>query len=277
MLPYGLFNLQEKMESKYFQRAILWIRELLVTLLKFWIKNPQETPTILGFMFEKIVASPRFLARNVLTEKYSLGTKESLRQTSKLYQKFGESFDPADKNSYKQLEDNLTSKSQILYFLVRKIKPAKVLETGVAAGESTAYILQAIKDNKKGKLYSIDLPFQWYIYGNHKLHLDSLPAGKMPGYLIPENLKKNWTLILGNTYEKLPPLLKKLKQIDIFFHDSEHSDKAMMFEYTQAWPTIKRGGYLLSDDIGFTKAFNKFTKSKKITGITFKDLGVAKK
>lgn len=265
------------MEPRYVQRAFLWVKELLLTLIKFWIKNPQETPAILGFVFEKAIASPRFFVKNVLTEKYSLGIKNSLKQTSQLYDKIGKNFNPTDKNSYKLLEKTLTSKSQLLYFLVRKIKPDKILETGVAAGESTAYILQALKDNKKGKLYSIDLPFQWYIYGNHKLHLDGLPAGKMPGYLVPEGLKKNWTLILGDTYEKLPLLLEDLKQIDIFLHDSEHSDKAMMFEYTQAWPHIKKNGYLFSDDISFTKAFDKFTKTKKISGTVFKDLGIAKK
>ncbi len=276
MLPYGLIVFK-KMNSLHLKRGLLWIKELTFTLTKFWIKNPGETPAILGFILEKAIASPRFLSKNIMVEKHSQKFGDMLTKTTALYKKYGLSFNPRDSRSYEKLKTILQNKSQLLYFLVRKIKPNTVVETGVAAGESTGYILKALHDNKKGKLYSIDLPFQWYIYGNHKLHLDSLPSGKMPGYLIPENLKKNWQLILGNTYEKLPELMKTLKRISIFLHDSEHSDKAMMFEYKQAWPNISSGGLLLSDDISYTKAFEKFAKKQKKKYISFLDLGVISK
>ncbi len=45
-----------------------------------------------------------------------------------------------------------------LYAIVRSLKPETVLETGVASGLASAYILLALRQNKKGKLYSIDLP-----------------------------------------------------------------------------------------------------------------------
>lgn len=258
----------------HLKRAILWINLLIITLIKFWAKNPEETPAILNFIFEKITASPRFLSRNVLTEKYATKLEDSLQITIRLYQQLNKDFNLNNPKSYMRLGPVLNNKFQLLYFLIRKTKPCIVVETGVAAGESTSYILQAIKDNNKGKLYSIDLPFQWYIYGNHKLHLDSLPPGKIPGYLIPHRLKTNWELILGNTYSKLPDLMKKLGTIDIFFHDSEHSDKTMLFEYNQSWSYIKQGGLLLSDDISYTKAFDRFFKEKKVKIIVFKDLGV---
>ena len=178
---------------------------------------------------------------------------------------------------YKQLEHKLPNKAQILYFLIRNTKPNIIVETGVAAGESTGLILQALKDNRKGMLYSIDLPFQWYIYGSHKLHLDSLPAGKESGFLIPGELKKRWKLILGNTHERLPNLLKQLGEIDIFFHDSEHTYETMFFEYQTNWRYIKKGGFLLSDDISYTKAFKNFLKNKRVKKIVFKDLGIISK
>lgn len=262
------------MQTIYLKRAVLWIKELTFTLIKFWVKNPAETPAIISFVLQKAIASPRFILKNVFTEKYASRSKDSVQKTATVYRKFGKDFNYKNLNSYKKLESVLDSKSQILYFLVRKLKPKIIVETGVAAGESTSYILQAISDNGFGKLYSIDLPFQWYIYGNHKLHLDSLPAGKLPGYLVPEKLKKNWQLILGDTYEKLPQLLKKLGNINIFLHDSEHSDKAMTFEYKTSWPHIEKGGLLLSDDVSYTKAFGKFLKNKKLKGFIFKDLGV---
>ncbi len=259
----------------YIKRAVSWIKEISWTLLIFWVKHPKETLAILHFVSEKIVASPRFILRNTLIEKQSSSFSDSLKEVQLLYKKYGSNFKPGDLDSYRKLAAVLTSKSQLLYFLVRKLKPISVVETGVAGGESSGYILQAIEDNKHGHLYSIDLPFQWYIYGKHTLHLDSLPAGKMPGYLIPRKLKNNWTLTLGDTYEKLPQLLKDLQNIDIFLHDSEHTDKTMTFEYQQAWPYIKKGGYLLSDDVSYTKSFNDFSRKNKLWSTIFKDLGVA--
>lgn len=264
------------MKFIYIKRGVHWVAELLITLLIFWIKNPKEAPAILRFIFKKIIAFPKFFSRNILTEKHSKNFKEKLDIISQLYDKLEHSSDPNKQNSHTQLKH--LSKFEILYFLVRKLKPQVVAETGVAAGESTGYILQALKDNDIGKLYSIDLPFQWYVYGdNHTLHLDSLPAGKHPGYLIPEHLKRNWELILGDTHDKLPKLLNKLGKLDIFFHDSEHTEKTMIFEYESCWPYIKKGGYLISDDIDYTKAFSKFSKKVRGKIFKFKNLGIIKK
>lgn len=262
------------MNLTHLKRALHWISLLNITLIKFWVKNLRETPAILNFIFEKITASPRFFSRNVLTEKYAKELKNSLEITVQIYQRLNINFSFSNQKSYNKLADIL-DKYQLLYFLIRKAKPLVVVETGVAAGKSTSYILQALKDNHNGgKLYSIDLPFQWYIYGNHKLHLDSLPPGKMPGYLIPQQLKTNWKLILGNTYDQLPDLMKKLGKIDVFFHDSEHSDRVMTFEYNQSWVHLNPNGLLISDDISYTKAFNQFSKVNNVKKIIFKDLGI---
>lgn len=250
---------------------------LTYTLIKFWIKNPQETIVVIGFIAEKITALPKFLSRNVLIEKNGQKFKKNLQRTIKLYQKYGKNFNPKDPNSYKKMRGILSDKEQILYFLVRVHKPEIVVETGVAAGKSTGNILQALNDNGFGKLYSIDLPFQWYIYEDHKLHLDSLPSGEMSGFLVPEKLKKNWQLVLGDTHKKLAVLLKRLGKIDIFFHDSKHVEKTMLFEYQTAWPYIKSGGFLLSDDVGYTKAFNNFCKIKSSKSIAFRDFGIISK
>lgn len=257
-----------------FKRAIGWIGMLIFTLFKFWLKNPQETPTILSFVLQKFIASPKFFSRNILIEKHTQEYETILLQTSKLYKRYGPSYNPNDSESYKKLRKILSDKTQILYFLVRKLKPKAVVETGVAAGKSTGMILKALNDNDFGRLYSIDLPFQWYIYENHQLHLDSLPLDKTPGYLVPHYLKKNWHLILGSTKQVLPKLLKRLGTIDIFIHDSEHTEETMMFEYNISWPIIKKKGALVSDDINFTKAFKDFSKEKTVTEIIFKEFGI---
>ncbi len=258
----------------HLKRAIGWIGMLIFTLFKFWLRNPQETPAILNFILQKSFASSNFFSRNILIEKHTQEYETTMLQTIQLYEKYGSVYNPRDSKSYKKLEKTLSDKNQILYFLIKKLKPKVVVETGVAAGKSTGFILQALHDNEFGKLYSIDLPFQWYIYGDHKLHLDSLPPDKTPGYLVSQRLKKKWHLVLGTTNQVLPKLLKKLGTIDIFFHDSEHTDETMMFEYNISWPTITRKGVLISDDISYTEAFNDFSKAKTGTKILFKDVGI---
>lgn len=262
------------MSYEHVKRGILWISQLLKTLFIFWLKNLNETPAVCRFIIKKAIAIPKFMERNVNTEEHQKDFDTVLNETADIYENLKKQFNSKQTNSYKKLENKLSSKSQIFYFLIRHLKPNIVVETGVAAGESTGYILKALNDNKKGKLYSIDLPFQWYIYGSHELHLDSLPAGKMPGYLVPKKLKKRWHLILGDTYQETEPLLKKLKSVDVFLHDSEHTYKTMTYEYNMAWPHIKKGGLLLSDDVEFNKAFKDFSKVKSITGIVFKDIGI---
>lgn len=213
-----------------------------------------------------------FLQRNTEPEHFRREFKDLINETVEIYKSVD--FDPYCEISYKRLTRRLDNPYQMLYFLVRKLKPTQIVETGVAGGVSSGFILQAIKDNKIGKLYSIDLPFQWYSYGKFELHLDSLPTGKLSGYLIPEELKKNWKLIIGDTQQELPKLLKKLGKIDLFFHDSEHTYKTMMFEYNHAWPKLTKNGALVTDDVGFSEAFLDFTRYKKTKSVIFKQLGI---
>lgn len=50
------------------------------------------------------------------------------------------------------------SEEETLYTIIRIRKPDIVVETGVAQGVSSTFILQALEDNGRGQLYSIDLP-----------------------------------------------------------------------------------------------------------------------
>jgi len=105
-------------------------------------------------------------------------------------------------------------KGGLLYCLTRALRPEVVVETGVANGVSSAFILKALDDNAKGRLYSIDL---------HCREGISVPPGKQLGWVIPKHLKLKWNLMLGESTKVLPGLLRKLGSIDIFLHDSRHS------------------------------------------------------
>jgi predicted O-methyltransferase YrrM len=143
----------------------------------------------------------------------------------------------------------------IVYVCVRILKPDVMVETGVASGSSSAYILHAMELNRKGFLYSIDLP-----------NVDKgalVPEDKQTGWLVPIELRYRWKLIFGRSQDKLPILLKNLGNIDALLHDSEHTYETMRFEYENAWAHLKNGGLLLSDDVHWNKAFQDFVKNTR--------------
>jgi predicted O-methyltransferase YrrM len=131
---------------------------------------------------------------------------------------------------------------EILYSIIRLTKPQLLVETGVGAGISTAYILKALQLNKTGKLYSIDF----------------YEAQEKCGWAIPPYLKKRWEIIRGISGEVLHPLLETLESIDVFLHDSDHSYHNMMFEFRTAWTFLKTGGIFLAHDVGRNDALFDF-------------------
>ena len=133
------------------------------------------------------------------------------------------------------------------YTLIRIFKPETVVETGVGAGVSSWTILHALEENQAGRLISIDLPTP-----NTQL----LPK---VGYLVPPELRHRWQLRIGSSQQLLPQVLVELGAIDMFQHDSRHSYSNQFREYQSAWPFIKSGGMLISDDVS-NDAFHDATR-----------------
>jgi hypothetical protein len=159
----------------------------------------------------------------------------------------------------------------LLYFLVRKTKPETLIETGCWHGNSSVCILAALAKNRKGSLFTIDLPAYFETGGyydvNPYLAEDKrtccLPEGTGPGFLVPEFLREKWQLILGPTSEKLPPLIEKLGNIGMFIHDSLHTYDNMKFEFNIAYEHLKKGGFLVSDNIDWNSFFDDFSNGKR--------------
>lgn len=151
--------------------------------------------------------------------------------------------------------------SRILYLLTRCYKPNIIIDTGVYNGLSSAMFLLGLEKNKKGHLYSIDLPYQKRKDISEKvkqIRIANFPKGKSVGWLVPEILRDRWTLQLGDAKILLPQVLKDVKECDIFFHDSVHSYSHMLWEYNTIWPHLN--SLLLSDDVHTNEAFDDFVK-----------------
>ncbi len=169
---------------------------------------------------------------------------------------------PSVENPY-LVEYGLTkSICRLLSIICILSKPEIVLETGVANGFSSSYILQALKQLNHGKLISIDgifLPWQ---------------TEKKIGQAIPQKLKKRHILIIGKSSDELKTVFKKTEQVDIFLRDSDHTYDNVINELNIVWPHIKNGGFLMSDDVGWNDAFIDFAERVKHTPIFLsKDYG----
>ena len=141
--------------------------------------------------------------------------------------------------------------ARALWCLVRHGKLTRVVETGVARGIGTRFILEALEANGDGHLWSIDLPpivTEW--------HASSTAA-------IPQHLKSRWTFLRGSSRRRLPALLRKVSDIDLFVHDSLHTDSNMRFEFASAWPALRPSGILISDDVYANRSFTDLVADRK--------------
>jgi hypothetical protein len=159
--------------------------------------------------------------------------------------------------------DTTTVGNEVLYFFMRAIRPERVVETGVAAGFSTAYLLQGLADNGAGRMISIDLPT---VEPTGRVDRDgvrdrsSVPDAERTGFVVPDDLRARWELRLGDARELLPRAFVEHPSVDVFFHDSDHSYDHMLWEYRTAWPHLRPGGWLLSDDVTRNAAFPDFCR-----------------
>jgi len=141
--------------------------------------------------------------------------------------------------------------AKICYLFIKILKPEKVIETGVAYGVTTSFILKAMDENKIGELYSIDLP----------------PLGKAAdryvGYLVPNDLKSRWHLYRGKSKKLLPSIVKDIKSVDIFIHDSLHTLENIRFELEHITPYLKKPGLIIADDVDGNSAFYDWAERAK--------------
>ena len=118
-----------------------------------------------------------------------------------------------------------------------------IIETGVAHGVTSRFVLEHIKGSDS-HLWSIDLPPPTLPHLQDEI-----------GVAVPATLRGQWTLIRGSSRRHLPALLRRVEQVDLFIHDSWHSQYNMLFEMRAIYPRLRSGGAMLIDDIDLNGAF----------------------
>lgn len=132
--------------------------------------------------------------------------------------------------------------SFLLYSLVRGIKPTTVIEIGVGNGQSSCFILRALRANGHGTLYSLDVE----------------PSA---GGLLDENERSLWHFRLIDRDASTESLLKQLASLpeaDLCFHDGDHSYLAQYFELGKLWDQLSEQGVMVVDDVDASYALIDF-------------------
>jgi hypothetical protein len=138
------------------------------------------------------------------------------------------------------------------YAVCRMLKPTVVIETGVAYGVTSSFILAAMAENQHGQLYSIDLP---------PLSND---GDQFVGTLVPDELRSRWNLHRGTSRRLLPELLAKLPAVDVFIHDSLHTQRNILFELETVSPSLAHPAAVLVDDASDNTAFAEWTQRQNL-------------
>jgi SAM-dependent methyltransferase len=148
--------------------------------------------------------------------------------------------------SYGGWNDGDRAQAAAIWCVVAHSRPGIVVETGVAHGLTSRVILEGLKRNGAGHLWSIDLPAV-----DPALHREI-------GIAVRADLRSRWSYTPGTSRERLPGLVRKLKRVDLFVHDSLHTARNMGFELDTVWPALTAGGIAVVDDVDHSLGFRRF-------------------
>lgn len=148
--------------------------------------------------------------------------------------------------SFQNWNDGDAGLARTIWCLVRHLKPKRVVETGVAHGVTSRFVLEALERNGSGHLWSIDLPPLERSWRNQV------------GMAVGQGYAQRWSYIKGSSRRRLPKLLSEIGQIDLFIHDSLHTERNVRFELDRAWAALRPSGVLVVDDIDSNWGFRSF-------------------
>jgi predicted O-methyltransferase YrrM len=136
---------------------------------------------------------------------------------------------------------------ELLYFLTRIQRPEIVVETGVAAGWSSAAVLGAMRENKSGHLFSSDFPC--FRLSDPERYI---------GYVVPAEAKDSWTLLLKGDRKNLNEILGPSAAVGLAHYDSDKTRGGREFFLRRIAPHLTSRSILVMDDIQDNLVFREY-------------------
>lgn len=143
------------------------------------------------------------------------------------------------------------------YALVRVMRPALIIETGVHDGLGSMLLLRALERNEAdghpGRLVSFDVnPNAGWLVGSHRL----------------------WDLRIQSSREGMPRLLEEAGQVGMFIYDGWHSYDDERRDLELAAENLASNGILVSDDAQVTHALSDLCAERGLAYFEFQELPV---
>jgi hypothetical protein len=151
------------------------------------------------------------------------------------------------RDSYGWYADADSLVGRCVWCTVVHLRPEVVIETGVAHGITSRIVLEALAQNDRGHLWSIDLPFPF----DRRLHVET-------GLAVTDACRSRWSYLEGASRQRLPRLVGEVGHIEMFIHDSLHTARNTAFEMEQAARGMQAGGVMVVDDIKMHRGFAVF-------------------
>jgi predicted O-methyltransferase YrrM len=224
---------------------VKWLLKNFRGRARFALRNPRYTFSAL--LREASLADERFLAKICGTSPWQVRAYLDEPANTPLFAEHLRGAEEQFRTLSIESADLFAKKILNQYAVVRALAPDSIVETGIANGVSSSYLLLALQKNGRGRLHSIGLADPVF-----------LPQGRDPGWLVPSWLRGPWQAHLGDAREILSPLLARCGPVDIFIHDSLHTYEHMFWEFESAFPFLRPGGLLFSDDALCNEAFADF-------------------
>jgi predicted O-methyltransferase YrrM len=197
---------------------------LFVNLIKEFKKQKNDI---------KIIIS---LIKRYLSNEQSIISTNDKNMTSEIY------LDKYETDIYNNIKNKIIgfpciqmwdNQREFLNGVVRRFRPKKIVEIGVAEGCGSSIILNAIQDLIGSHLYSIDLS-------------DSNLIGECTKKLFP-NLLSKWTLYKGNIAAKYMEEIGS--DIDMVIIDSAHFEPGEILDFIMVLPFVNEGAVIVIHDI----------------------------
>jgi len=146
---------------------------------------------------------------------------------------------------------------RLLYYLVRHLRPAVVVELGTAHGVSALHMLTAMEEATHGQLHTIDGD-----PARRALALENLRT------VLPSS---RVTSHEGYFSDVLPAVLGQLGgPMDLAFDDGDHFPESTMANFRLLFPRLRSGAVLVVDDInhptGNVTAWRTITRDPGVAG-----------
>lgn len=127
--------------------------------------------------------------------------------------------------------------ANLLFQLVRKLKPSSCVELGSCVGISASYLSAACRINGTGELRT----------------LEGSPGTAQIAQETLETLDlTNGTVIVGPFHTTLAGVLKSAQPIDFFFNDGHHDHDAVIQYLNDSFPYLAEEAVMVFDDIAWS-------------------------